>query len=253
MVLYFSATGNTEYIAKEIARLTEDTCLNLLTKIKESDFSDIHSDKPFIICTPIYVCEFPIFLLNFLKKTKLTGSREVYFILSSGGYSGHACKQAKVLAGLKKMTFKGCADIVMPRNYIASNMYPMLSDEEIKSRISKAKAVIADSAEIIKTGGKLKMRHVFLFETLIIAPVAIPWRRLKLTAKAFYVKDSCAGCGKCAKLCPLNNISIVDKKPVWGKKCTHCMACIANCPKESIEYGNITVGKERYLFKKYGG
>ena len=79
------------------------------------------------------------------------------------------------------------------------------------------------------------------------------WVKFMLTAKAFYVKDSCIGCGKCAKLCPLNNINIVEKKPVWGKKCTHCMACICNCPKDSIEYGTITVGKERYLFKKHGG
>ena len=251
MVLYFSATGNTEFIAKEIAAQTDDTALNLLTKIKESDYSDIHSEKPFVICAPIYVCELPVFLINFLKKAKLTGSKEVYFLLSSGGYSGHACRQAKVLCRLKRLVYKGSTDLVMPRNYIASDMYPMLSQEEVRGRIAKAKETIAETAGIIKAGGKLKMRHVFFIETLIIAPFAVPWRKFMLTAKAFYAKDSCIGCGKCAKVCPLNNIVIEDKKPVWGKKCTHCMACIANCPKESIEYGKVTVGKERYLFKKY--
>ena len=33
MVLYYSATGNTEFAAKEIARLIDDECLNLLQKI----------------------------------------------------------------------------------------------------------------------------------------------------------------------------------------------------------------------------
>ena len=251
MILYFSATGNTEFIAKELAKLTDDTCLNLLEKIQKSDYSEIHSEKPFVICAPIYVCELPYFLVQFLKKTKLTGNREIYCILSSGGYSGHACLQAKTIARRQKLIYKGSADIVMPRNYIASDLYPMLSVEENKDRISKAKTAIADAAQIIKAGGVLKKRHVFLFESLIIMPVAGPWRKFVLTAKAFYAKDSCIGCGKCAKVCPLNNINIVEKKPEWGKKCTHCMACIANCPKESIEYGKTTVGKERYLFKKY--
>ncbi len=251
MVLYFSATGNTEYVAKEIARLTDDTCLNLLTKIQNSDYSEIHSEKPFVICSPIYVCELPVFMLKFLKKVKLTGSREIYFILSSGGYSGHADHQAKVLSRKIKMIYKGSADVQMPRNYIASDIYPMLSAEEISEYLSRARVKIPETAEIIKAGGTLTKRHVYIFEALSIILVAGPWRKFILTAKAFYAKDSCIGCGKCAKLCPLNNIKIEDKKPVWGKKCTHCMACIANCPKESIEYGKITVGKERYLFKKY--
>ena len=251
MILYFSATGNTEYIAKEIARLTGDECLNLLQKIQNADYSEIKSDKPFIICAPIYVCEFPVFMLQFLRKVPLTGSREIYYIFSSGGYSGRAFRQAQALTRRKKLIFKGCGDIQMPRNYIASNMYPMLSNEEIHDYLERAKNTIANTAEIINAGGMLKMRHVYLFESLIILPVASPWRKFVLTAKKFYVKDSCLGCGKCAKLCPLNNIIIEDKKPVWGKKCTHCMACICNCPKDSIEYGTITVGKERYLFKKF--
>ena len=36
---------------------------------------------------------------------------------------------------------------------------------------------------------------------------------------------------------PLNNIRLENGKPVWGKHCTHCMACICDCPKEAIEYG----------------
>ena len=251
MILYFSATGNTEFLAKELAKLTDDTSLNLLEKIQKSDYSEIHSEKPFVICTPIYVCEFPIFLTKFLKKVRLTGSREIYFILSSGGYSGPASIQAKSLCRKHKMIYKGSADITMPRNYIASDLYPMLSAEENKERITKARNDLLQVSDVIKAGGILKKRHVYFFETMSVILVAGPWRKFVLTAKAFYAKDSCIGCGKCAKLCPFDNIKIEDKKPVWGKKCTHCMACIANCPKESIEYGKITVGKERYLFKKY--
>ena len=65
-------------------------------------------------------------------------------------------------------------------------------------------------------------------------------------SKAFYATDDCVGCGKCVKLCPLNNVKLVDGKPVWGNNCTHCMACICYCPKEAIEYGRKSQGKLRY-------
>ena len=58
--------------------------------------------------------------------------------------------------------------------------------------------------------------------------------------------NKCVGCGKCARLCPLNDISIVDGLPVWGKNCTHCMACICHCPTGAIEYGRKSLGKPRY-------
>lgn len=47
----------------------------------------------------------------------------------------------------------------------------------------------------------------------------------------------------------LNNIRLENGKPVWGKNCTHCMACICYCPKEAIEYGEKSKGKPRYHFE----
>lgn len=251
MVLYFSATGNTEFAAKEIARLTDDESLNLLNKIQTSDYSEIHSDKPFVICAPIYVCEIPNFMSSFLKKVKLSGSREVYFLFTSGGYSGVASSLARLFCRKKGLIYKGSIDVIMPRNYIASDAYPMQDAETVKSRIAEAKEKLVEAGKVIKAGEHLKSRHVWLFEYVIILPVTPLWIKFVLRAKDFYVLDTCIGCGKCAKVCPFNNIIIEDKKPVWGDKCTHCMACISNCPKESIEYGKITEGKDRYLFKKW--
>ena len=34
MILYFSATGNTEFIAKELAKCLADECVNLLNRFK---------------------------------------------------------------------------------------------------------------------------------------------------------------------------------------------------------------------------
>ena len=73
--------------------------------------------------------------------------------------------------------------------------------------------------------------------------------RFFVKADAFRATDACIGCGKCVELCPLNNIRLENGKPVWGKNCTHCMACICHCPKEAIEYGKKSKGKPRYHFE----
>lgn len=47
-------------------------------------------------------------------------------------------------------------------------------------------------------------------------------------------EEKCTGCGKCEKLCPMNNIKVVDKKVVENKQCTMCYRCINNCPKQAM-------------------
>ena len=124
---------------------------------------------------------------------------------------GNTPKYLKQLCEQKKFTYMGCAEIVMPENYIAI-------PEKKVSAFAKA------GSGVINT----------LFYPLIVS------------AKKFYVTDACIGCGKCTEVCPLNNVSLKDGKPVWGDQCTHCMACICKCPKEAIEYGNRSKGKPRY-------
>ena len=252
MVLYFSATGNTEFIAREIARGLNDTCVNLLDRVKQQDHSPLHSDTPFIICAPVYVCEMPRFLSQYLREQTFTGSRDVYFVCTSGGYAGITGLHARGIFRKKGMNWKGYAEFTMPRNYVASDSYPMLPPEEVRERILGSCRQLPSVISAIQAGRMLTpSRHVYFFESLITLPFNPIWCKFKMPAKDFRSTDKCIGCGKCVKLCPLNNISLTEKRPVWGSHCTHCMACIANCPTEAIEYGTITQDKERYTFGKY--
>ena len=251
MVLYFSGTGNTEYIARLIAEGLGDECIDLFDRIRTNDKSSLYSEKTYVICAPIYVCEMPLFLMKYLKSINFNGNNKVYFIFTSGGYCGSAKVQAKLFSLKKNLRFLGCSEFVMPRNYVANNRYAMDDEEVIYSKISKANKKINPVVEAIKNERKHKSRHVWLFETLIIAPFAPIWTKYKLIAKDFYSTEECVGCGICEKVCPLNNIEVISKKPEWGESCTHCMACISKCPKKAIEYGNLTQGKMRYLLKDY--
>ena len=85
MICYFTGTGNSAYVASRIAGQTEQEVLNLFEKIRSQDHTALHSEKPWVIVCPTYAWRIPRILSDWLKQTPLTGSRNVYFVMTCGG------------------------------------------------------------------------------------------------------------------------------------------------------------------------
>jgi Pyruvate/2-oxoacid:ferredoxin oxidoreductase delta subunit len=66
-----------------------------------------------------------------------------------------------------------------------------------------------------------------------------------LMDRSFSTDSGCNGCGVCAKICPVENIEMVDDKPSWRHHCENCFACLAWCPRASIQSGQVSAA-ERY-------
>lgn len=252
MILYFSATGNTKLMAQALAERLDDEAIDLLPRIRSRDGAVIRSDRPFIICSPVYVSELPSFFSDYLKKVTLSGCEDVYGVLTNGGYSGIAGGQLKSIIKHKKMHFKGYAEFKLPSNHITNKRHKPIEAEEINKRIRTSLAKVDEIAEVIRSGGCFQNRRLFLLEYAVTLPVAPVMCYLNQGTTGFRVKDTCISCGKCAKLCPMNVIEMQDGKPVWNlKRCAHCMSCIQNCPAEAIEYKDVTQGRKRYNVTKY--
>lgn len=54
--------------------------------------------------------------------------------------------------------------------------------------------------------------------------------------KGFYSSDACIGCEICRKVCPCNNITFTQNRPVWNHACIGCNACVAYCPTKAIQF-----------------
>ena len=102
----------------------------------------------------------------------------------------------------------------------------------------------------IQAGQAFAATRNSLYDRFMSGPVNPIFYRFFVKANAFRADDACISCGQCVKRCPMNNILLKEGKPVWGKECTHCMACICYCPAEAIEYGKKSVGKPRYHFEQ---
>ena len=75
--------------------------------------------------------------------------------------------------------------------------------------------------------------------------------KFMVSSKNFKVSDQCISCGKCEKICPMNNIKLVKGQPVFGENCTWCFGCIARCPKKAIDIKGKTEGKRRNVCPDY--
>ncbi len=244
MVLYYTGTGNSEYVAKKIGEQIKDEVINLFDKIKRHDYSEIYSDRPFVIVYPTYAWQMPRILKGFIQKTAFAGNKKVYFVTTCGDSMGNMPKYLPELCSQKEFIYMGCAEVVMPENYIA--MFNAPEKEEAVKIVKNADVVIKNIVDVIRHNGTIPKKKVGTFAKISSGMVNAIFYPVFVSAKKFYATDACIGCGNCVKVCPLNNVSLNEGKPVWGDQCTHCMACICKCPKEAIEYGNKSKGKPRY-------
>lgn len=246
MILYFSGTGNSKYVAQKIADITGDQILSINERVKQGNTEPLCSDAPFVFVCPTYAWRIPRIVENYITKVAFSGTQKVYFILTCGTHTLNAVHYVKRLCRNKGFDLLGFGEILMPENYIA--LFTAPDKEESDAIIAKADTKAAQFAMDIrdkrtlpgfgKTGG-IEGR----ISSGLMNPVCY---KLIFHADGFHATEKCIHCGKCARLCPLNNIEMVNGAPVWGKKCTHCMACICGCPQEAIEYKNKTQGKTRY-------
>ncbi len=248
MILFFTGTGNSEYAARRIGRVTGETPVSLVNRIRSRDTSPLESETPWVICAPIYAWQMPRIVRDHIAATELRGSRDVYFVLTCGGDTGNADKYARKLCESKGLRFRGMAKAVMPENYIA--MFSVPGPEKADGIVRRALPDIDGAAERVKKGEPFPGAKAGPFGWLKSGPVNAAFYALCVKAGPFRAGDGCVGCGVCEKVCPLKNIRLEGGRPVWGKNCTHCMACICTCPKEAIEYGRLTAGKRRYLFRE---
>ncbi len=244
MILYFSGTGNSAHVANKLATQLGDTPLNLAYYIKNNIHKPLHSDKPWVIVVPTYAWQIPHLVTNWILQTELTGSRDVYFVMTCGDGIGNADKYNAALCEKKNWQYRGTAKIVMPENYIAMFDAPDL--ETSKRIINAASRTINKAGNYILQGGNLPKEKIRFKDKILSGPINACFNRFYVKATKFYTKDSCTGCGLCESFCPVNNVTMKNGKPAWGNYCTHCMACICHCPVEAIEYGKTSVGKVRY-------
>lgn len=251
MILCFSGTGNSRYCADFLADCLKDDVMDLFPVLRNGGATDFHSDRPWVFVTPTYAWQVPHLVQDFLRTAHFSGSRQVYFVMTCGSDTGDAPKKNTALCQELGLHCMGTLEVVMPENYIA--LFDAPEEPQALEIIRAAQPVLKSGAAKIAAGEVLTPHPHRAGDGLKSGLVNRAFYPLMVKAKAFTVSDACIHCGKCADTCVTSNIELVNGKPVWGSKCTHCMACICGCPAGAIEYGTRSLGKPRYQCPPYQG
>lgn len=247
MILTFSGTGNSSFIARLISESTGGELYSLNSAVKTNETKDFSNAGTLIFCTPTYAWRIPRVVEEWIKKCTFNGNK-AYFIMTCGGEIGNSEKYLKSLCKEKNLDFYGVKEIVMPENYVA--MFPVPKESTSLKIIDKAEKELQSVLPKLKNGEKLEETKQTFMGGVCSGIVNNVFYPMFVKSEKFTVDGKCIGCGKCKELCPLNNIELKDGKPEWHNNCTHCMACICHCPTEAIEYGKASVGKVRYKCPK---
>ena len=167
MIVYYTGTGNSRYVAQRFAAALGDDLITANEYIKNDTPADLHSDRPWVFVSPTYGWQIPHIFADFLRRGRFTGSRKAYFVMTCGSEIGNAGSRIAALCADIGLDYQGVLQVVMPENYVA--MFYVPGAEEA------AQIIVHPSGDVIY---KADDREQLIVQELDLAEARL-WREQK--------------------------------------------------------------------------
>lgn len=241
-IYYFSGTGNSLMITKDLAAKIGDCDLVPIAQVWQQERPVAKTDRIGFVF-PLYYVGLPRLVHDFITKLEVSQNAYVFMVVTRGvPLMGGAIRQVKGFLRRKATALHAGFYVNMPSNYILWGGAP--SETKQQKLFRQARDKVADIAAIIR-------RKETQFD---IEPFGFlrPLRNTPYLKQAherdnhFVIEEQCTACGICTKVCPVNNITLAAGKPQWHHACQECLTCLQFCPQKAIQYGTKTTNKTRY-------
>lgn len=262
LILYFSGTGNTEYVAKNIQRKL--ACLTV-----DSDLESIETILPencagfdlLIIGFPVYAGSSPEFFRRFLNLLPTVSKKGIFVFCTRAMFTGQAITEVDEQLSSKGYILLDHQIVGMP----GSDALPFMSKSskyvqkalnkdynnlrEIAEFVDRIAYVINEinQGKSVDSMWKQPPKGIPLLNKVfqLIWDLGYRFAEKKIKPK-FRVDEKCVHCGLCIKQCPSRNISLKNGSIIFNTHCYMCMRCINQCPREAIQIGKGTMNKFRW-------
>ncbi len=247
-ILYFSGTGNSLQVAKDLSNELNDFKLCNIASIITEEKIKIEG-KVLGIVFPVIYARLPLLLERFLEKLEISNDVYVFAIATHGGAPAQVLIKLKNILKSRGIVLNSGFLVHMPGNNVFS--YGASSIEKQNKTFEREKKKVRKIAHIISERKNYKCESSKLVIDTLIDRIFIKTtdkivENLHLRDEDFWVNDNCNSCKLCVRICPVNNIQISNDKLIWKHNCEQCTACIQYCPKQAIQWGKKTLKRKRY-------
>ena len=225
MIFYFTGTGNSLLVAKEI----DKNPISIPQVINKTE--QVYNDDKIGIVTPVYGHEMPEMVKKFIKLATFQ-TDYFYIILTYGNRHGGAVELANNFCNECGVNVDYFNLIQMVDNWLPSfdmeeqKKIDKHVDEHLNKIINDIKYCIREIQTVTDAD---RQDHQQYLENKSKFPEG-------LFQNLYRVNDDCIQCGICTKVCPAGCINLDNGKVVYNmRNCQTCMACIHNCPKKAIQ------------------
>lgn len=243
--IYFSGTGNTQYcIEKFVHGLDADACCigienqSAQQAIEQSDF--------IVLAYPIYFSNLPKIMRDFLESnSSIFLGKKVFIIATMGLFSGDGTGCAARLLKKYGAEIVGGLHLKMP-DCIGDEKLLKKTTEENRVIVKRAEEKIKKATQALNSGQAPQEGLSFLFHMAGLFGQRL-WfynKTKHYSNKLKISSEKCVGCGVCAKLCPMGNLTVENQVAAQHGQCTMCYRCISHCPQQAITLLGDTVHEQ---------
>ncbi len=238
----YTGTGNSLWIARRLAQELRETTLEFMSCLS-SDF-EVEGDRVGMIF-PVHIWGLPNHVIQFVHHLQIKPGAYLFALAVNAGQPAATLLQLQKLMSMRQWPLSLGYSIVLPSNYIPwGGPGPIETQQQLFREAEKKVKVIANA---ILRGEQKRVDRGPLWQNILFSWIyRMSFRQVCKMDKKFWVDDKCNSCGICFKVCPAQNIEMLNEKPVWLHRCEQCLACIQWCPQESIQYGKKTIQYQRY-------
>lgn len=261
VIFYFSGTGNTRHIAQLVHETLGERLVNMADVALADARFVVKADERVGFVFPVHGWRTPILVRRFLDVLQIERMEQnpyCYVIMTAGDSVGLAMDRLLPHLEQKGLKVQAVCSLVMPESYVGLPFMDVDKEERERIKIANAEEKLMGFLESVKSsdgskfGEQLQSLTRGPIPAFFSGPVGAFFERYLIKDRPFKVDlTQCIGCGKCAKVCLVGNISCEKgENPKWlhNGKCLTCFACYHHCPKKAIAYGGRTKSKGQYYF-----